>query len=78
MSAFGTTNASSGSRPCENAKRCDFQVSFFTLPEVLPSDFRRDNGAGIRNVCRQFVILCRDLKLFSRALVAIDGSKFKR
>ncbi|WP_232437253.1 alpha/beta fold hydrolase [Burkholderia ubonensis] len=63
---------------CENAKRCDFRVSLFTLPEVLPSDFRRDNVAGIRNVCRQFVILCRDLKLFSRALVAIDGSKFKR
>ena len=41
------------------------------------ADFRRDNGAGIRNVCRRFVALCRDLKLFSQALVAIDGSKFK-
>lgn len=33
------------------------------------ADFRRDNGAGIRNVCRRFVLLCRDLKLFSQALV---------
>jgi hypothetical protein len=41
------------------------------------ADFRRDNGSGIRNVCRRFVLLCRDLKLFSQALVAIDGSKFK-
>jgi len=41
------------------------------------ADFRRDNGAGIRNVCRRFIELCRDLKLFSEALVAIDGSKFK-
>jgi transposase len=41
------------------------------------ADFRRDNGRGIRNVCRRFVVLCRDLKLFSQALVAIDGSKFK-
>ena len=41
------------------------------------ADFRRDNSAGIRNVCRRFVVLCRDLKLFSQALVAIDGSKFK-
>ena len=41
------------------------------------ADFRRDNSAGIRNVCRRFVTLCRDLKLFSQALVAIDGSKFK-
>ena len=36
-----------------------------------------DNGKGIRSVCRRFVVLCRDLKLFSQAMVAIDGSKFK-
>jgi hypothetical protein len=41
------------------------------------ADFRRDNGKGIRNVCRRFVVLCRDLKLFSQAMVAVDGSKFK-
>lgn len=41
------------------------------------ADFRRDNGSGIRNVCRQFVAVCPDLKLFSQALVAVDGSKFK-
>jgi len=41
------------------------------------ADFRRDNGKGIRNVCRQFVALCRQLDLFSEAIVAIDGSKFK-
>ena len=41
------------------------------------ADFRHDNGAGIRNVCRRFVVLCRELKLFSQALVAIDSSKFK-
>jgi hypothetical protein len=28
-------------------------------------------------VCRRFVQLCRDLKLFSQAIVAIDSSKFK-
>jgi len=41
------------------------------------ADFRRGNGTGIRNVCRRFIVLCRELKLFSQALVAIDGSKFK-
>ncbi len=41
------------------------------------ADFRRNNGKGIRNVCRRFVMLCRELKLFSDAVVAIDGSKFK-
>src|SRR5205823_5370989 len=34
-------------------------------------------GAAIQSVCRQFVELCRRLKLFTGAVVAIDGSKFK-
>jgi len=41
------------------------------------ANFRKDNGTGIRNVCRQFVLLCRNLDLFTQQLVAIDGSKFK-
>ena len=41
------------------------------------ANFRKDNGKAIRGVCRQFVELCRQLDLFSQAIVAIDGSKFK-
>jgi len=41
------------------------------------ADFRRDNGKGSRNACRSFIVLCRHMKLFSQAVVAIDGSKFK-
>ncbi len=41
------------------------------------ADFRRDNGKAIRRVCRQFVVLCRQIGLFGDAVVAIDGSKFK-
>ena len=41
------------------------------------ADFRRSNGRAIRKVCAEFVGLCRKLDLFSQALVAIDGSKFK-
>lgn len=41
------------------------------------ADFRRDNCVGIRNVCRRFVAMCRQLKLLSQVIVAIDGSKFK-
>lgn len=36
-----------------------------------------DNGTGIRNVCRRFVTLCRELTPFSQAIVAIDSSQFK-
>lgn len=41
------------------------------------ADFRKNNGKAIRNVCRQFVLLCRQMNLFPNAMVAIDGSKFK-
>jgi transposase len=41
------------------------------------ADFRKDNGKAIRRVCSQFVVSCRQLNLFSEAIVAIDGSKFK-
>ena len=41
------------------------------------ADFRKDNGKAIREVCREFVGLCRRLGLLSAASVAIDGSKFK-
>ena len=41
------------------------------------ADFRKNNAKAIRLVCREFVMICRKLNLFSEAFVAIDGSKFK-
>jgi transposase len=41
------------------------------------ADFRAGNGPAIRGVCREFIVLCRRLGMFSQAVVAIDGSKFK-
>jgi len=41
------------------------------------AEFRKNNGQAIRLVCREFVMLCRKLNLFSDAFVAIDGSKFR-
>lgn len=41
------------------------------------ADFRKDNGEAICLVCREFVMLCRKLNLFTEAFVAIDSSKFK-
>jgi transposase len=41
------------------------------------ADFRRDNGAAIRRVCREFTLLCKELDLFGGELIAIDGSKFQ-
>ncbi len=41
------------------------------------ADFRRDNGKGIKNTCREFIGLCRQMNMFTDVIVAIDGSKFK-
>jgi transposase len=41
------------------------------------ADFRKDNLAAIKAVCRQFTLLCKRLDLFGGELVAIDGSKFR-
>jgi transposase len=41
------------------------------------ADFRKDNGKGIKNTCRTFIGLCREMTMFTDAVVAIDGSKFK-
>jgi transposase len=41
------------------------------------ADFRKDSTKAVRLVCREFVMICRKLDLFSEAFVAIDGSKFK-
>jgi transposase len=41
------------------------------------SDFRKDNRQAIKEVFRQFVLLCRELGLFGRELIAVDGTKLK-
>ncbi|MCP3851107.1 MAG: IS1182 family transposase [Gammaproteobacteria bacterium] len=41
------------------------------------ADFRKDNGKGIKNICRTFIDICRQMNMFTDAVVAIDGSKFK-
>ena len=41
------------------------------------ADFRRVNCSAFRLVFRQFVLLCRDLDLFGRELLAVDGTRIK-
>ncbi len=78
---YGYLNRVQSSRRLE--RECQRNVELMWLTGRLAPDFktiaefRRSNGAGIRNVCRRFVVICRDLKLFTQAVVAIDGSKFK-
>jgi transposase len=78
---YGYLNRVASSRRLE--RECQRNVELMWLTGRLApdfktiADFRREDGPAIRKVCRQFVVLCRDLKLFTQAVVAIDGSKFK-
>jgi len=78
---YGYLNRIQSSRRLERESQRNVELMWLTgrlAPDFKTiADFRRDNGKGIRNVCRQFVVLCRQLDLFSEAAVAIDGSKFK-
>lgn len=78
---YGYLNRIQSSRRLEREAQRNVELMWL-LGRLSPdfktiADFRRDNSEGIRNVCRQFVVLCRQLNLFAQAVVAIDGSKFK-
>jgi transposase len=78
---YGYLNRIQSSRRLERESQRNVELIWLTgrlTPDFKTiADFRKDNGKAIRNVCREFILLCRDLKLFSEATVAIDGSKFK-
>lgn len=55
---------------------------FFLLNRLTPdfrtiSDFRKDNRVPIKNVFREFVTFCREMNLYKRQLLAIDGTKIR-
>jgi transposase len=78
---YGYLNRVQSSRRLEREAQRNVEVMWLTgrlTPDFKTiADFRKDNGPAIRATCRQFVVLCRQLDLFSEATVAIDGSKFK-
>jgi transposase len=78
---YGYLNRVQSSRRLEREAQRNIELMWLTgrlAPDFKTiADFRKDNGAAIRAVCSQFVVLCRQLGLFTRAVVAIDGSKFK-
>lgn len=78
---YGYLNRIQSSRRLERETQRNIEMMWL-IERLSPdfktiADFRKDNGKAIRRVCRDFVVLCRRLDLFSQAIVAIDGSKFK-
>ena len=78
---YGYLNRIQSSRRLETETQRNVELMWLTgrlMPDFKTiANFRKDNGKAIRGVCRQFVVLCRQLGLLSADVVAIDGSKFK-
>jgi transposase len=78
---YGYLNRIQSSRRLEREAQRNVELMWLTgrlAPDFKTiADFRKDNGEAICLVCREFVMLCRKLELFTDAFVAIDGSKFK-
>ena len=78
---YGYLNRIQSSRRLERETQRNIELMWLTgrlMPDFKTiADFRRDCGPAIRAACAQFIVLCRQFNLFTRAIVAIDGSKFK-
>jgi len=78
---YGYLNRVQSSRRLEREAGRNVEVMWLTgrlVPDHKTiADFRKDNGPAIRKVCAQFVAVCREIGLLTKASVAIDGSKFK-
>jgi transposase len=78
---YGYLNRIQSSRRLEREAHRNVELMWLTgrlAPDFKTiADFRKNNGAAIRLVCREFILLCKKLNLFADAFVAIDGSKFK-
>jgi transposase len=78
---YGYLNRIRSSRLLERETQRNLEV-FWLLKRLQPdhktiSDFRRNNASALREVFKQFVILCKSLELFGSELLAIDSTKFK-
>jgi transposase len=78
---YGYLNRVRSSRRLEAEAHRNIEV-IWLLRHLKPdfktiADFRRDNRKAFRPIFRQFVLLCRQLDLFGRELLAVDGTRIK-
>src|SRR5208337_3882936 len=78
---YGYLNRVQSSRRLEREAGRNVEVMWLTgrlAPDHKTiANFRKDHGPAIQAACAHFVVLCRQIGLFTQALAAVDGSKFK-
>src|SRR5436309_13527133 len=78
---YGYLNRVRSSRRLEAETHRNIEV-IWLLRHLKPdfktiADFRRHNRNAFRQVFREFVLLCRELDLFGKELLAVDGTRIK-
>src|SRR3978361_1756783 len=78
---YGYLNRVRSSRRLEAEPHRNIEV-IWLLRHLKPdyktiADFRRDNRKAFRPIFRQFVLLCRQMDLFGKDLLAVDGTRIK-
>jgi len=78
---YGYLNYIRSSRKLEKETHRNVEVMWL-LKKLTPdhktiADFRKNNADSIKKVFKQFVFFCKELDLYGREVVAIDGSKFR-
>jgi len=81
LDIYGYLNRVRSSRRLEAETHRNIEV-IWLLRHLKPdfktiADFWRDNRNAFRQVFREFVLLCRQLDLFGRELLAVDGTRIK-
>jgi len=73
---YGYLNRIQSSRRLEREANRNIELMWLTerlAPDFKTiADFRKNNGEGIKQSCRTFIGLCRQLNMFSDAVVAIE------
>ena len=78
---YGYFNGIRSSRKLET--ECNRNIELMWLiQELRPdyrtiADFRKDNISLLQNIFKHFSLLCNDLGLLGKEIIAIDGSKFR-
>ena len=78
---YGYINGVRSSRKL--AKECRRNIELWWLLEeqkpkhVTIANFRKDNAKAFKQLFRAFNMICQEAGLFSKSVVAIDGSKFR-
>jgi len=78
---YGYLHRTRSSRRLERETRRNIEVMWL-LEQVTPdhhtiADFRSQHPDALRQVFREFTVICRRLDLFGRELIGIDGTKIR-